>query len=116
MPYKINGTDITLQPTTGKWVDRREMGISGDGHAVYPSLREFELKWELISAADLNQLNTFFASIGVTGSAVVELPKWAAPTWTFYAYSGCILREPEVSEYFEEHTTSVKMLVVRIQT
>ena len=116
MPYKINGTDITLQPTTGKWVDREQIGIDGNGRALYSALREFELTWGLVSASEFNQLKGFFDSIGSTGSVVATLPQYGASSYTFYDYTGCILREMEAGEYFEERITDTKLLIVKIAT
>ena len=52
MPYKINGTLLLLQPTTGKWVNRSMVATSGEGRGIYPSVREFEMSWELVSALE----------------------------------------------------------------
>jgi hypothetical protein len=100
MTYKISGTAITTQPTTGRWIPRASLGIDGNGHAIYPGVREYELKWQLVNVSDYNQLVTFFNSIGNTGTVVVDLPQFGAATYTFYSYSGCVLREPEANQYF----------------
>lgn len=114
--FKIAGVAISHQPTSHKWVERREMGLTGDGHAVYPSIREYELAWDFLSPSEFNELYTHYLSIGVTGSVAVELPQHASATYQFYAYSGCILREPSYQDFFDNYYTNVKLLVVRIQT
>lgn len=116
MPYKINGTQITIQPTYGRWVPRDMIDTDGAGHPVYPARRDFEMRWDLVNAAEWYQLQTFFNIIQNTGTAVVTLPQFAAATYVFYDYTGCVLREPDVSDYFEQHPTSVVMLVTNIKT
>lgn len=116
MTYKINGTAFPIQPTTGHWVDRQIFGITGDGHAMYPGVREFEIRWGLLDATGTNQLYNFFQLISVTGTAVVELPKYASPGWIFYAYTGCLVREPEFGAYFNTYTNDVTLLITNIRT
>ena len=114
--YIINGTTLSLQPASGKWNDRQSIGIDGNGHAVYPGNREFEMSWEFMSTSEFNQLRTFYLAIGNTGTAVVNIPEYAASTWVFKEYSGTVLREPEAGQYFEQYVSSVKMLIVKITT
>lgn len=116
MTYKINGTTITLQPTTGEWKDRDEIGRDGNGRPIYHAPREFELKWSLISMSDFAQLRTFFRSVSATGTVVVDLPQYGSSSWTFYSYSGCILSEPQAGPFYEEHTTDARLLVSKITT
>jgi hypothetical protein len=116
MTYKINGTTIALQPTTGRWNNRDSIGVDGNGHAVYEGVREFEMEWGFMTASQYNELVGFFSTIGHTGTAVVDLPKFGAPSYSFYSYTGCVLREPELGEFFEEHVSSVRLLVVKIRT
>ena len=123
--YRISGIPIITQPATGQWLPRNSLGIDGNGHAIYPSLREFEMVWELIDQQTVYQLQGFYNSIGNTGTVVVDLPKFGdtgiplAPdgtTGTFESYTGCILREPEFGQYFEYHRESANLLIVRIRT
>ncbi len=44
MTYKIQGVEIQ-QPTSGQWVRRENLGINGLGNAIYPAVREFEMRW-----------------------------------------------------------------------
>jgi len=116
MPYSINGTDLTMQPTEGRWVDRDALGRDGNGRNIYPAPREFEMKFNLISTSDLQQLQTFFSAVGATGTVVVSLPQYGASAYQFYSYSGCILSEPTVNAYFEEYLNDVKITVSKITT
>lgn len=114
--YAIDGTEITIQPTDGHWLPRDPLGIDGWGHAVYPPYREFEMTWGLLNPSDANQLQNFFDTIGNTGTAVVDLPKYAAATYTFYSYTGCVVQEPSFGTYFTEHHTNISLLIVKIKT
>jgi hypothetical protein len=116
MAYKINGTDLTLQPTEGKWVDREEVGKDGNGRVIYSAPREFEMKFNLSSPSDWAQMRNFFSAIGSTGTVVVDLPEYGASAYQFRAYSGCILNEPTTGPYFEEHIGDFKLIVSRIIT
>lgn len=114
--YAFNGTVIALQPSSGRWVQRESVGIDGAGHPVYPSVRDFEITWDLISVEDLQQINNAYASVGNTGTVVVDLPKYGDSQYNFYSYSGCTLQEPQYDMYFERHVQSVRLLVMNIRT
>jgi hypothetical protein len=116
MTYKINGVELGVQPTSGRWLPRVQLGVDGNGHPIYPSVRQFEMRWQLETPTGTSQLQNFFDSIIITGTAVVDLPLFAGSDWTFFSYSGCTLREPDLGRYFYEHTVDVKLLVTRIQT
>lgn len=116
MTYKINSTELTIQPTTGRWVPRQQVGVSGAGYPIYSGVRQFEMKFVLDTPSAVNQLQGFFDSIGITGSAVVDLPEYTKSTYSFREYSGCIVREPEFGEYYNEHQTSVTLLITSIRT
>jgi hypothetical protein len=115
MTIKINGTELTLQPTSHGWIPKVLLGTGGAGHGFHAPVQEYELNWELISPSDLNQVVGFFNAVGVTGTSVAELPQYGATTYTFYSYSGCIINQPEVSPYFEQHTTSVRLVISNIR-
>lgn len=116
MTYKVNGTTLTTQPESGEWKERDEIGKDGNGRPIYASPREFEMKWGLVSMSDWAQLRTFFQSVGATGTVVVELPQYGASSWTFYAYSGCILSEPQLGVFFEEYISDARLIVSKITT
>ena len=113
--YSFNGTDILIQPTAGKWVNRDIQGFSGDGHPEYAGVREFELSWQLISMETAQQLQNFFSALGSTGTVVARLPRYRQP-WNFEYYSGTILGEPSSDEYYEQHETNMVLVVYNIVT
>lgn len=114
--YAINGTNLTLQPTEGRWNQRDNFGIDGAGHPIYSTVRTFELSWQLISTSELNQIINFFDSVSNTGTVAVDLPKYGANTYTFYRYSGCTLNEVQVGAYFEEYIQEVTLLILQVRT
>lgn len=115
MTYKINGTELLLQPTTGRWLPREMLGVNGFGHPIYPAVREFEITWQLKGPSEANQLQNFFNSVGSTGTSVVELPQYAAATYVFYAYSGCVLHEPNYGEFFTQNILNVSLMISNIR-
>lgn len=116
MTYKINGTALSTQPESGEWKDREEIGRDGNGRAIYPGPREFELKWGLVSMSDWAQLRTFFQSVSATGTVVVDLPQYGSSSWAFYSYSGCVLSEPKTGQFFEEYISDARLIVSKITT
>ena len=116
MPFKINGVEFPIPPTSFRWSPKVVLGITGDGHSVYPGVREFEMRWGILDATGTNQLQSFFNSVSVTGMVAVELPKYADPGYNFYAYSGCTLREPEFGDFFNEHIQNILLVVTNIRT
>ena len=115
MTYKINGTPFLIEPQSGRWTPRSALGITGDGHPVYPAVREFEITWSALSPTQFYQLQTFFDSVASTGTAVVDLPEYAKSTYAFKSYSGCVLSEPEVGQYFTENYMDARMMVSNIR-
>lgn len=116
MPYGFGGVDFTLQPTEGNWVERPMLGRTGDGHFVYPTTREFEMRWGLMTPAQVDEVLTYFENLTFTGTLVVSLPKWSATTYVFENYTGCTISEPTVKRYFAEHLTDIYLLVSQIRT
>jgi len=116
MTYKINGTEITTQPTTGKWVKRESIGVDGNGKDVYVGVRAYELKWQLIDPATFNQLQVFYNAVATTGTAVVDLPEYSKSTYAFFSYTGCVLNEPEIDAYFTGHHLNASLLITNIVT
>lgn len=116
MTFKINATTLTTQPSTHHWVERDKLGDDGAGHAIYPAVREYILEWNLIDAASYNQLQGFYNAIQNTGTVVVSLPQFAAASYAFFDYTGCVLHEPSYQGNYEEHYEQVKLLVVGIRT
>lgn len=116
MTYKLNGVELLIQPTSGRWIPRTAIGRDGRGHPIYPGVREFEMRWDLMYPSGTSQLQVVFDQVIVTGSAVVDLPRYNYPTYEFYAYTGCVLNEPEINAYFAENVTSVVMFISNVAT
>lgn len=114
--FKIDGIELLLQPTAHHWLARDILGIDGAGHPVYPGVREYELRFQLGGPSDYSQLQDFYEQIRVTGSVVVELPRYGYPDYVFFAYSGCNLHEPDFGGYFTEHLEEITLLVTNIRT
>lgn len=114
--YAFNGTNLTLQPTEGKWLERPAFGIDGSGHPIYPSVRDFEVYWGLISTSELQQIINVYNGVQNTGTCAVDLPQYGASQYIFTTYSGCTLREPSVGAYFEEYVTDVRLLILQVRT
>lgn len=114
---KINGTSIPIQPSDHRWVDRDQIGTDGNGRAIYTLYREYEIKWDLLSMSEWNDLNNYFLSIGQTGTVNVDLPKYPpSAIYQFQTYSGTILREITYSGYYENYIKDAKMLIARVRT
>ena len=117
MTYKVNGTDLSLQPETGQWnANRNTYGVDGGGHGIFPRAHSFEMKWGFMSSSEFSQLYNFYLITAVTGTVVVTLPEYAAASYQFRDYSGVILQEPEVGVYFEEYVSDVRLIVNKIIT
>lgn len=112
--YKINGVELSRQVTEGRWIPRDVIGINGVGIPSYPSSRQFEMRFNIESQADLYQIQNLFDGLGITGTCVVDLPTFGSQSYGFTSYSGCVIYEPERNVYFTEHTTDVVWLISRI--
>ena len=114
--YAFNGTDLNIPPSEGRWKERPSYGIDGGGHTIYSSVRDFEMSWDLVSVANLQQIIGVYNTVSNTGTAVSCLPKWGDPTYLFYNYSGTVLTEPTVGAYFQEFVQDVKLLILNVRT
>lgn len=114
--YAINGSNLLLQPSTGRWVQRDSFGMDGAGHEIYPAVRDFELQWDLIDVGDLQQINNDYNAVGSTGTIVADLPKYGDSQYNFYSYSGCTLSEPQYDAYFERYVQSVRLVIHNVRT
>lgn len=115
MTYSINGQAFVIPPTSGRWIEPGVVGVDGNGHSIYPSKTEFELKWNNLSPTGTFQLYEFFRSLTITGSAVVNLPRYGFAEYTFYAYSGCAVNIPIFGQYFYSQTLDVTLLITNIR-
>lgn len=116
MTYIINGTTLDLQPESGEWQNRDTIGTDGNGHPVYSSVREFEMKWGFMSMNQFKEIRDLYNNTGVTGTSVVSLPRYGWSSWEFREYSGTVLHEPRAGQYFEQYVSDVSLLVVKIRT
>ena len=116
--FKINGVSFSRQPTNHRWVNQNPFGLSGDGHASYMAFREYEMEFDFSSASEYNAFQSYFASVGLTGTVSVDLPEHpsTASVYQFRTYSGVIVHQPEYSSYHENFYESAKLLLVRIRT
>lgn len=110
----FNGTGLMLPPTTAGWVSQDTLGISGEGKGIYGSLREFQMTFNLTTQNEFYELLYYFGTMA-TGTIVATLPAWNSNVFYYREYSGVVIRQPEMSEYFaEEYFSSVKLtLLVR---
>lgn len=113
--YQINDTDLVIQPTSGRWIDRGIIDFDGNGHPVYPPYREFEMTWQLADMEQVEQLLTYFNAVGRTGTVVANLPYYGNDPYIFHAYSGTVLHEPSLGQFYSEHQTNVTLLISKIR-
>lgn len=115
--YSVEGVNFLMRPTKGQWKQRKEVGIDGNGHTIYPSVRDFEAKWNLMHPADFNQIVNAYNTVQNTGTLSFDLPQYGSIGVNLFAtYTGCIISEPEVGEYFQGYYTDVSLLIYNIRT
>lgn len=115
MTFAINGTEITLQPTTGRWMPDSPLGYTGDGHPISPAVKTYELRWSLTSPSEISEFHGYFSGTSAGGVVTVALPEWGAASYIFKNYSGCTLSEPEYGPYFAEHIQEVVLIINKIR-
>jgi hypothetical protein len=113
--FKINGVQLSLQPSDHHWSSRSEFGRDGAGHNVYPAVREYELRWDFMTASEFYELVNNYNSFA-SGTVVVDLPEWGVSTYQFKAYSGCIMDEPQFGEFFENYYGQISLLISSVRT
>lgn len=113
--YALNGINLLLPPTEGAWVQRDTVGMDGNGRPIYPSVREFTMKWELMPTSALKQIIDAQRATANTGSVVVDLPKWGDVDYIWYSYSGTFIHEVSVGAYFVDHVTDVNLVISNIR-
>jgi hypothetical protein len=111
--YAINAVDIC--PESSKWVDGDAIGIDGNGHPIYAALREFEFNWGYMNMADYAIIQSARNLVGSTGTITVDLPDLSQSDFRFTRYSGTIIHEPQVGEYFLDHLSNVRVLISNIR-
>lgn len=116
MPYKINSTEFTLPPTTGRWIIPDALGIGVSGVARYPAVKQFELLWDFMSPAEYSQLKTWYAYQNNTGTITADLPDIEAASYEYRTFSGVVMFHPIVGEYFEGYLSDVSVILSNIRT
>lgn len=112
MTYKVNGVPFVLQPTTGQWNPRRELGTDGENRTIYEPTYSFTMRWDATQQSDFDQIYEFWRSVSGTGQSSVEIPQKNAPDqYTFLSYDNCVLDEPRQAEYFEKGILKVELLI-----
>lgn len=114
--FALNGTNLTLQPSTFGWENRDSLGIDGNGRPIYSSLGSFQMYWGLMSTSELAQLVGIFDTVSTTGSVVADLPEWGNSGYYFYPYSGVVMQRPQVGDYFNSYVTDVRLVITNIRT
>lgn len=112
----LNGYVFTHQPTDHHWMPKEPTGIDGNGIAVYPAYREYELKFDFLDTDEWTNTYQAFQAQGVTGSLVAVLPKWNATPYQWYSYSGVQIREMEYDGWFQNYYQNVRLLIVKVLT
>ena len=113
--YKINGQAFVIQPSVAKWIEPSVLDIDGNGHPIYPAVTNFEMEWQNLNPSGTFQLYEFFRALHITGSAVVELPQFGANSYTFYAYTGCVVYLPRFGNFFVGQTLDVRLTISKIR-
>lgn len=112
----FNGTGLMINPTTAQWLDPDQIGVSGDGHAIYPALKEFRLSFNLVSQGEWFELYSYFKRVSFTGTLVCSLPDFESNTFAYRNFSGCILRYPSMNQYFNEEWLNEVSVSVFVRT
>lgn len=113
--YAINGQVFIFPPSVGRWIPPDPVGVDGNGHPIYPTKTEFELRWSNLTPSGTYQLYEFFRSLHITGSAVVDLPRYGWNSYAFYSYSGCSVFMPEYGRYFFGDTLDITLVIGNIK-
>lgn len=112
MDYKLNGTDLPLEPTTALWKERASVGIAGNGIPKYEPVQSFEFTWGLMSRTEFASLRAFyFNASGTRISATLPDPDYT----TFFSVTGVVINEPTAGVYFSDTVTGVRLLLTNVR-
>ena len=114
--FAFNNTNLNQIPTTHTWVERTQYGIDGGAHPIYPSVRSYEMVWNLISTQNAKQIIDFYNLVGNTGTLVACLPEWGNVEYSFRNYSGATLQEPQMQGYFQGYIEELRLLILNVVT
>ncbi len=116
MPYRLNGVDLITPPLDGHWVDQEVLGVDGNNRRIYPATRMFEMVWSMLSPETFNQIFDQWLALDTTGSIVSELPELGVDPFVFRAYTGTIVDQPIMGEFFQGFYKKVTMLIRNVRT
>lgn len=111
--YAVNAVDIC--PEGAQWIERATLGTDGNGHPIYSSVKEFEFTWGFMSMSDYNALYSARQLVGSTGTVTVDLPDLSQADFRFKRYSGTVIHEPSVGQFFTDHLSDVRLLISNIR-
>lgn len=114
--FALNGSNLTLQPSTFGWENRDVLGTDGNGKPIYSALGSFQMYWGLMSTSELRQLILISDSVSATGTVVADLPEWGNADYYFKSYSGAVMQRPQVGEYFNTFVTDVRLVISNLRT
>ena len=114
--YAINTVDFLIKPVSGRWIDRLQVGVDGNGRAIYAPTRQFECRWEMLTPTQFNQLQVWWTSIAQTGTVTADLPRYGDTTYNFFRYTGVYVQEPIQGSYWEEYEQDVTLHIINIKT
>ena len=114
--FAINNVNFILRPTKASWSKRDELGFDGNGHPIYPAVREFEISWNLMHPTDAQQIINAYNAVQNTGTVAFDLPEYANGDYVFKSYSGCTISEPEFGEYFQGYINDGKLTIHNVRT
>jgi hypothetical protein len=112
MNFQINSTDLLTEPTNHGWIAKTVLGFDGNGHVIYVTPRQYQMKWDWMDSASFSQLVNFYNSC--TGTIPVTLPMWNSATGGFASYNAT-LEEPSYTNSFEGFFGSVSLLMLNIK-
>lgn len=116
MPYKLDGVELVTDPLDGHWVDQEVLGIDGNNRPIYPATRMFEMVWSMLSPEMFNQIFDQWQALDTTGSIVVDLPKLGVDPFVFDSFTGAIVDQPIMGEFFQGFYKKVTMLIRNVRT
>lgn len=105
-----------MLPTKASWQQREELGMDGNGHPIYPAVREFRIEWNLMHPTDAQQIKDAYNVVQNTGTVAFDLPDYTNPNYVFKCYSGCTIAEPEFDEYFMGYIINGKLTIYNVRT
>lgn len=110
MTYKINGTDLPVQPSDCAWSQRKALGLDGYNRTIYEPTYSFTMSFDGMSQADFDQLRDFWNTLNTATTLSVTIPQRDASTYTFKTYTGCVMDEPTTGNFFNSYQTGIRVI------